>query len=87
MMKTIKKLLTVAMFTAAITVSSIPVQSVFGTQDTVQAATVKINKKSISLKIGDSAKLKISGKKGKVYWYSDDYMVATVNSKGVVKGV
>lgn len=86
-MKTIKKLLAILTLTLAITVTSVPVRCVFGAYDTVQAASVKLNKKSIVLKIGDSTKIKITGKKVKAYWFSDDYMIATVNSKGVVKGI
>lgn len=83
----IKKIVSIVTLALAITVPSVPLQCVFGVHDVIQAATVKLNKKSTVLKIGDSTKLKITGKKGKVYWYSDDYMIATVNSKGVVKGV
>ena len=57
-MKTIKKLLTILTLTLAITVTSVPVRCVFGAYDTVQAASVKLNKKSIVLKIGDSTKIK-----------------------------
>lgn len=86
-MKKLKKLLSVTLLALSVLASSIPIQNVTGTNEVAQAASVKLNKKSIVLKMGNSAKLKITGKKVKVYWFSDDYMVATVNSKGVVKGV
>lgn len=85
MMKMVKKALTVAMLSLSMLVASIPVQNIVGMQETAKAATIKLNKKNIILTIGKSAKLKVTGTKKKAYWYSDDYNIATVNSKGVVK--
>ena len=49
-------------------------------------AAVKINKKSISIKVGKTYKLKLKGTKKKVKWSTSNKKVATVSSKGVVKG-
>lgn len=85
-MKTIKKLLTVLALAIAISVLSVPVQCVFGAQDTVRAATIKLNKTSIVLKTGESTKLKITGTKKKVKWSTSNKFVASVNGKGTVAG-
>lgn len=54
----------------------------------VQAASkVKINKKSATVTKGEKVQLKISGTTKKVTWKSADKKVATVSSKGLVKGV
>jgi hypothetical protein len=52
-------------------------------------AAVKINKKTATIQVGKTVSLKISGaKKGtKISWASNKKAVATVSSKGVVKGV
>lgn len=50
-----------------------------------QAATVKLNKTKLTLEVGKSYTLKISGTKSKVTWSSSDKTIATVSSKGVVK--
>lgn len=52
---------------------------------TVQAA-VKLNKTSASIYVGDSVQLKLSGAKS-VTWTSSNKKIATVTSKGKVKGV
>lgn len=49
-------------------------------------AAVKINKKSLSIKVGKTYKLKVKGTKKKVKWSSSNKKVVTVSSKGVVKG-
>ena len=50
-------------------------------------AGVKINSKRVTLKIGESKQLKISGTKRKAMWFSSNETVATVSSKGLVKAV
>lgn len=87
MMKKVKKLLTVVALSFSMLTTSIVAQSIVGTQETAQAATIKLNKKNVILTIGKSTKLKVTGTKKKVYWYSDDYTTATVSSKGTVKAV
>ncbi len=52
---------------------------------TGKAAKIKLNKKKVSLEIGDSVKLKVKSYKGKVKWSSSKKKVASVSKKGVVK--
>ena len=87
MMKMFKKALVLVMLSLSMLATSIPAQNIIGMQETVKAATIKLNKKNIILTIGKSTKLKVTGTKKKAYWYSDDYNIATVNSKGTVKAV
>lgn len=51
---------------------------------TVQAATIKISKKTLTLEKGKTKTLKISGTKKKMTWSSSNEMVAAVSSKGKV---
>ena len=51
-----------------------------------QAATVKLNKKAATIYVGDKVTLKLNGAKS-VSWSSSNKKIATVTSKGVVKGV
>ena len=51
-----------------------------------QAATVKLNKKAATIYIGEKVTLKLNGAKS-VIWSSSNKKIATVTSKGVVKGV
>ena len=54
----------------------------------INAATkVKINKKTTSIYVGKTVQLKIIGTKKKVKWKSSNKKVATVTSKGKVKGI
>lgn len=56
--------------------------------ENISAATkVKINKTKASIYVGKTVQLKISGTKKKVTWKSSNKKVATVTSKGKVKGV
>lgn len=49
-----------------------------------RAATVKLNKKTVSLRVGKTTKLRVTGSKKKVTWRSMKKAVATVSSKGEV---
>ncbi len=51
---------------------------------TVQAATVKLSKKTLTMNKGEKYTLKITGTKKKVKWSTSDKKIATVNSKGLV---
>ena len=51
----------------------------------VSVSAAKLNKKSVSLNVGKTYTLKVSGIKGKITWTSSQKSVATVSSKGVVK--
>jgi hypothetical protein len=55
--------------------------------DYVEAATVKMNKTKLSLYKDNTYRLKISGTSKTVKWSSDKKSVATVSSKGTVKGI
>lgn len=53
----------------------------------VSAAAPKLNKTRMNLYVGGSQKLAVKNTRAKVTWKSSKTKVATVNSKGVVKGV
>lgn len=68
---------------AMVTATSLVVSGL--TAGTAQAAKkVKLNKKSVTLGIGKSVKLKLKNAKKKVKWSSKNKKVATVNKKGKV---
>lgn len=52
----------------------------------VSAAKVKLNKSKLTLQVKKTYKLKVKGTKKKAKWSSSKKKVATVSSKGVVKG-
>lgn len=53
---------------------------------TADAATIKLNKKTVYIAKGSKVKLKVKGTSAKVKWKSSKKSIATVTSKGVVKG-
>lgn len=53
---------------------------------TAEAAAPKLNAKSKTIYVGRSYQLKVKNTKKKVTWKSSDKSIATVSSKGVVKG-
>ena len=53
----------------------------------VEAATIKLNAKSKTIEVGKTTTLKISGTSKKGTWRSSDKKIATVCSKGKVKGI
>lgn len=73
-MKRNKKILTVIAILLLIVCMVVPV-----------SAAGKINKKKVTLKVGQTLQLKVTGTKGKVKWKSSKKSVATVSSKGRVK--
>ncbi len=74
------QILACVMVLSVLTPSTIP----FRESAVAQAASVKLNKKTLTLEVGKSTTLKISGTTAKVTWSSSDKAVATVNSKGKV---
>ena len=52
--------------------------------DVVEAASVRLNKTSITMYTGQTSTLKVSGTSKKVTWSTSNKKVATVSSKGVV---
>lgn len=61
--------------------------SLLGNDTQTQAATVKLNKKKLSMNTGNSYTLKVKGFSGKVKWSSSKKSVATVSSKGKVRAL
>lgn len=53
----------------------------------VSAATIKLSEKELTLTVGDSKTLKVTGTKTKVTWSSSKKSVATVSKTGKVTGV
>lgn len=51
------------------------------------AATPKLNKTSVTVVVGKTYTLKVSGYSGTVKWATSNKNVATVSTKGVVKGI
>ena len=51
------------------------------------AGKVKLSKKKLTLKTGDTARLKVKNTNKKVKWSSKNTRIAKVSKKGVVKGV
>ena len=66
-------------------VLSVLLITVFGNISTVNAASVRLSKKSATLWVGDSLKLSVKKASKKVKWSSNNKSVATVSSKGKVK--
>ena len=52
---------------------------------TVQAASVKINKKKLTLNVKENYTLKVKGTSSKIKWSTSNKKIATVSSKGKVK--
>lgn len=75
-MKNAKKIVAF-MFVFLLVLEILPIQS---------DAAVKINVKKKTITVGGSVTLRIKGTKKKVKWSSSNKKVATVSSKGVVKG-
>lgn len=59
----------------------------FTTPTNVEAASLKLNKKKVTIYVGKSTTLKVKGKKKKVKWKSTNKKVAKVNKKGKVTGL
>lgn len=53
----------------------------------VYAKSTRLNKKSTTIQVGKTVRLKVNGTKKKVSWSSSNKKVATVTSKGKVKGI
>lgn len=85
-MKQLKKFYKLCMMIAVLSLI-IPVVLPVSTVVT-QAATIKIDKKEITLTVGKSSKLKIIGAKenDKIKWTTSDKAIATVSSAGKVTG-
>jgi hypothetical protein len=85
-MKLLKRISKVFVFVLMLTIVA-PAILPIGNAAVVQAATVKLTKKTLSLEVGESYTLKITGTESSVTWKSSDKSIATVNKKGKVSAV
>ena len=60
-MRNTKRILVAVGMALAVTISAVPVQIASGTQIVAQAATIKLNKKSVVLDVGKTQKTRLSG--------------------------
>lgn len=82
-MKLLKKWSSI--FVLALTVALVsPISSHLGSTLVAQAATVKISQKTLTLNVGNSKTLKVSGTNKKVTWSTSQKAVAVVSSEGKV---
>lgn len=86
-MRSVKKLLVAMGLAFAVLISAIPFQLAEGTQIVAHAATIKLNKKAISLDVGKTQKLKVYGTNAKVKWSSTKPSVAKVSKGGTVTAI
>nr|DAV95071.1 MAG TPA: tail tube protein [Bacteriophage sp.] len=86
-MKMFKKIFAVAALSLSMLTTSVAAQNIVGIQEIAQAATIKLNKKSVALDVGKTQKLKVTGTKANVKWSSTDVSVAKVSQSGVVTAV
>ena len=86
-MRNTKKLLVAMGLAFAVLISAMPIQNADGKQIVAQAATIKLSRKTLNLKIGESATLKISGTRKTAKWTSGNKYVASVNKAGKVLAV
>ncbi|MGB4657846.1 MAG: Ig-like domain-containing protein [Mobilitalea sp.] len=68
----------------ALTLATSPITPMIQNATTVQAATIKMSKKTLTLKVGDKKTLTVSGSTGNITWSSSKKSVAKVSSKGKV---
>lgn len=81
-MKVFKKcIITILLTVSLLTSTASPIVT---PSTVVQAATVYISKKTLSLSVGDSSTLKMIGTTKKVTWKSNNKVVVSVTSKGKV---
>lgn len=70
-----------------VTLNCVPISSPYTNYDQIEAASIKLNKTKVSVYVGKTYTLKISGTTGTVKWKSSNPKVVKVSSKGVVSGV
>jgi len=78
-MKHVKKVLAI-MLTLALSIAIIPMVNVSA------ANKIKLNKTKATIYVGKTVTLKLKNNKNKVKWSSSNKKIATVSSKGKVKG-
>ncbi len=82
-MSKIKKIIIAFALIASIIAPSV----VLSNEIAVQAATIKLNKKSITLEAGKTEKLAVTGTMATATWKSSNKKIASVSAKGIVKGI
>lgn len=85
-MKNLRKSICAVLMLLTLTCCSLVVIPSLTAPITAEAATIKINKKKLTLDKGKTFQLKITGTKKKVTWKSSKPSVAKVTSKGKVTG-
>jgi len=80
LLKRVCKLCVFVLMLSIVSPSTLPISNVM----VAQAATIKINKKTLTLAVGKSATLKITGTKQKATWTTSSKSVATVSKTGKV---
>jgi hypothetical protein len=86
-MKLLKRMLIALLVACSVILVAPVVTPLFSDTYTVEAASIKLNKTSITLGVGSTYKLKVKGTSKKVTWSSSDKSIAKVNSKGKVTAV
>ena len=86
-MKRTKRILVAMGLAFAVLISAMPIQNADGKQIVAQAATVKLNKKAITLDVGRTQRLKVTGTKAKIKWRSTKSSIAKVSKSGVVTAI
>jgi hypothetical protein len=86
-MKLLKRMLIALLVACSVILVAPVVTPLFSDTYTVEAASVKLNKTSITLGVGSTYTLKVKGTSKKVTWSSSDKSIAKVNSKGKVTAV
>lgn len=85
-MRKIKKLIITLLASLALLCGASAVFPGAAGMETVEAATVKLNKTTLTLSTGQKYRLKVTGTSQKVKWKSSDSKIASVGSKGLVTG-
>lgn len=82
--KTFFKSVKAVLLALAITISGCLLISLSLNNSVTAEAAVNINSKNITMNVGESKQLKISGAKEKISWSSNKKSIAVINSKGIV---
>ena len=85
-MKRVKKLIVVFIMMFAIT-TVVPISTNMGGTKVEAATKVKLNKSNAYVVKGSTVSLSVKGTSRKAQWKSSNKKIATVSSKGVVKGI
>lgn len=84
-MKRLINLFTVVLL--AICMSFLPISLPYNSVIKAEAATIKLNKEKVSLYVGNSYTLKLTGTNQKIKWTTSNSKVASVSQKGIVKAI